>query len=210
MSAAPPASFLAAQAAFRAGDFLTAARQFLETYAADPQPDLLYNAAQSFARARRVIDAAAQYRRYLRLSLPSSPARPRALAALRDAAPGQLAELGDEFFDAKRYPDAREAWAAWRTTGLAKDPRPLSAQRARTAEAALANGRAAEAAEAFAALYAATGSAEMVYQRGRALEASGDRRGALAAYAAFRRLDGAGALRGAASARIAVLSPAAA
>lgn len=183
-----PGHFAAADAAFRAKDYLTAARQFLAAYAADPQPDLLYNVALSFRQARRPSDAAVHYRRYLRLSLPASPVRDRAFGALRDIAPAQIGELGDELFDVGQFAAAREAWAAWRATGAGRAARAVGQRRVSVASGALLAGRASEAAEAFAALYVATGDPEMAFRLAEARGAAGDRQGSRAAYAAYRRL----------------------
>ncbi len=68
--------------AFDAGDFVAAARLFLEAYAARPHHASLWNAARAERRAGELARAANLYRRYLREAPIGTPDRDAAIADL--------------------------------------------------------------------------------------------------------------------------------
>lgn len=73
--------------AFDAGDFVAAARLFLEAYAAVPHHAALWNAARAQRRAGELAPAANLYARYLREAPAGTPDRDRAIADLRALEP---------------------------------------------------------------------------------------------------------------------------
>jgi hypothetical protein len=73
--------------AFDAGDFVAAARLFLEAYAAVPHHAALWNAARAERRAGELAPAANLYARYLREAPAGTPDRDRAIADLRALEP---------------------------------------------------------------------------------------------------------------------------
>jgi hypothetical protein len=73
--------------AFEAGDFLAAARLFLEAYAAERHHASLWNAARAYRRAGEHAAAANLYRRYLRETADTAPDRDAAIAELRALEP---------------------------------------------------------------------------------------------------------------------------
>jgi tetratricopeptide (TPR) repeat protein len=76
--------FAQGQRAFKSGDFRHAAEEFEAAYAAAPHPDVLWNAARAWHRARELSRAANLYARFLREAPADSLDRNSATAALRD------------------------------------------------------------------------------------------------------------------------------
>jgi len=77
-------AFAQAQHAFKTGDFRHAAEQFEVAYSHAPHPDVIWNAARAWHRARELPRAATLYAKYLREAPADARDRNSATAALRD------------------------------------------------------------------------------------------------------------------------------
>jgi tetratricopeptide (TPR) repeat protein len=65
--------FLRGQAAYRQGDYATAAELWSQAYAMDPRPQLQYNLAQAYGRLGRMEEERAALERFIAETSPDDP-----------------------------------------------------------------------------------------------------------------------------------------